>query len=422
MALSALELFQPMTIRQQGRHHFYLQLRNLIVKQLHFRLLQLQLQVSLLSLLRIPSQHLNPLLPNLHSTIIFQSAMEDLDPSAPVPGVDAPLPEDTQNDGDPLSPSVEEENNPDPPAGEPYQDVEATGENEVDKDALDEDDDSDSDNESLLSEVDEDQFQDFDPAAISLDRREEEIAIDDDNVKLLGVHKRKRAEGEGVDGEARKKKKERRRDRAAKKERRRRNREGSEPFSGGEEIDGKRRRKGGRGDGEGGEARRRRVENDVDESLLAPEERKRRELDRKMDEALRSGKTRISKKDGIVRAHYALLPPSLPPVSHGMQANMRRDVGSRTSRRRRSGPDGAPHGRSRPPRLRRPPTQPTRPAQTGPPPLRNRPPQPWRCHPRIHRGPRKRPPPQHNVLPRAIQHGRVAASVRDSEGAVRCAA
>jgi transcription factor SPN1 len=224
--------------------------------------------------------------------------MEDIDPNIPIPGVDAPspeggLPEAGDDAGDPLAPEVEEENVPDAPIGEPYQDTEVTGENEVDKDDLDDNDDDLSDNESLLSDVDEAQFQDFDPAAISLEDRQQ-IAIDDDNVKLLGVHKRKRTEGE-IDEAARKKKKERRRDKTAKKARRRR--DGSEPFSGGEEIDGKRRRRRAAEEGgEGGGSQRR----EIDESALPPDERKRRELDRKMDEALRSGKTRISRKDGIV--------------------------------------------------------------------------------------------------------------------------
>ena len=240
----------------------------------------------------LPHNNLKPL---AHTTI----TMEDLDPNAPVPGVDAPTPEDGlptagNDNGDPLAPEVEEEHEPDPPIGEPHQDVDATGENEVDKDDLD-----NSDADSLLSDVDEDQFQDFDPNAISLEDRER-IDIDEDNVKLLGVHKRKRAEGEGDDAGSRKKKKERRRDKSSKKERRKR-RDGSEPFSGGEELDGKRRSRKRADDGEGGSSQRRRRE-EVDDSTLTPEERKRKELDRKMDEALRSGKTRISKKDGIVRA------------------------------------------------------------------------------------------------------------------------
>jgi transcription factor SPN1 len=233
--------------------------------------------------------------------------MEDQDPNAPVPGVDAPLPggglpEAGSDPGDPLAPEVEEENEPDAPIASPYQDAEVTGENEVDKDDL-------SDNESLLSDVDEEQFQDFDPAAISLEDRQQ-IAIDDDNVKLLGVHKRKRTEGE-VD-EARKKKKEKRRDKSAKKARRRR--DGSEPFSGGEEIDGKRRRRRAAEDGEAGSSQRKRDE--IDESMLPPEERKRRDLDRRMDEALRSGKSRISKKDGIVSLRPYHVAHDFSNISH----------------------------------------------------------------------------------------------------------
>ena len=62
------------------------------------------------------------------------------------------------------------------------------------------------------------------------------VPVDESNVRLLGVHKRKRGEGE-VDDARRKKKREGRRE---KPKRSRRRREGSEPFSGGEELDGKR--------------------------------------------------------------------------------------------------------------------------------------------------------------------------------------
>lgn len=329
--------------------------------------------------------------------------MEDLDPNAPVPGVDAPSPEGElpsagHDEGDPLAPEFEEENDPDPPVGEPYEDVEATGGNEIDKDDL-------SDNESLLSDVDEDQFQDFDPAAISLEDRQQ-IAIDDDNVKLLGVHKRKRAEGEG-DDTSRKKKKERRRDKTAKKERRKRNRDGSEPFSGGEELDGKRRRKRAE-DGEGGSQRRR---EEVDESLLPPEERKRRELDRKMDEALRSGKTRISKKDGIVS------PTCQFSLDEDLCANS--VVGPRTSRRRGSIAHGPSHGRSRPSRLRRSPALRAGPSQTSAPPRSHRHAEPWRRDPRIHRRPRERPATINHILLGALNTRWCTASVCHSEGVVR---
>ena len=52
-----------------------------------------------------------------------------------------------------------------------------------------------SDDDSDLSDVDEAQFLDFDPKNIAIEDRPA-IAVDDFNVNLLGVHKRKRAPGE----------------------------------------------------------------------------------------------------------------------------------------------------------------------------------------------------------------------------------
>src|ERR1700760_1150495 len=106
------------------------------------------------------------------------------------------------------------------------------------EDDVQKDDDSDDDLESLLSEVDEAQFEDFDPSAVAL-ADHSAIPIDESNVRLLGVHKRKRGEGETE--EARRKK--RREGKREKPKRSRKRRDGSEPFSGGEELDGKRSRK-----------------------------------------------------------------------------------------------------------------------------------------------------------------------------------
>lgn len=93
-----------------------------------------------------------------------------------------------------------------------------------------------SDNDSVLSDVDEAQFEDFDPANIAIDERP--IAVDEQNVKLLGRHKRKR-DGE-VDGEKPKKKKEGKREKPKKS---RKKRDVDDNFSGGEELEGKRARK-----------------------------------------------------------------------------------------------------------------------------------------------------------------------------------
>ena len=110
---------------------------------------------------------------------------------------------------------------------------------------------ADSDDESLLSEVDEAQFADFDPKAV-------EVAPDFDTLKSIKITKRKRAEGEEP---ARKKTKEKRRDKPSR-------RAESEPFSGGDGVDGKRSRK---SKAVGERPRRERVE--IDEADLPEEER-----------------------------------------------------------------------------------------------------------------------------------------------------
>lgn len=95
-----------------------------------------------------------------------------------------------------------------------------------------------SDNESILSDVDEAQFEDFDPNQIAIEERPA-IAVDEDNVKLLGRHKRKR-DGD-VDGEGAKKKKKEGKREKPKKIRKKQDSDGD--FSGGQEIEGKRVRK-----------------------------------------------------------------------------------------------------------------------------------------------------------------------------------
>ena len=95
-----------------------------------------------------------------------------------------------------------------------------------------------SDNESILSDVDEAQFEDFDPNQIAIEERPA-IAVDEENVKLLGRHKRKRdgeADGEG----GKKKKKEGKREKPKKI---RKKQDSDDDFSGGQEVEGKRIRK-----------------------------------------------------------------------------------------------------------------------------------------------------------------------------------
>lgn len=66
------------------------------------------------------------------------------------------------------------------------------GQNELNEDNL-----GDSDDESILSEVDEAQFEDFDPENVDIEDRPQ-LDIDEENLKLIGRHKRKRTEEEGT--------------------------------------------------------------------------------------------------------------------------------------------------------------------------------------------------------------------------------
>jgi transcription factor SPN1 len=137
---------------------------------------------------------------------------------------------------------------------------------------------NDSDDESLLSEVDEAQFADFDPKAV-------EVAPDYDQLKSIKVSKRKRAEGE--ESGAAKKRREKKRERP-------RRRADSEGLSGPEPVEGKRSKKS-KAPGEP----KPRVE--INEDDLPEEERRRRALDRAMDAAVkRTQGKRMRRGDGIV--------------------------------------------------------------------------------------------------------------------------
>ena len=185
-----------------------------------------------------------------------------------------------------------------------------------------------SDDESVLSEVDEAQFEDFDPNQITIEERAP-VAVDEDNVKLIGRHKRKRDE---ADGEGKKKKKLQKRDKPKKGRKRK---DSDDEFSGGQEVEGKRVRKkkafvDGEGRGEDLEGRKkkekarkeaRRAVAEEEEAELDPEEResihscilycfgtgeadrlspgRRRALDRAMDAALK-GPKKIRRRAGEV--------------------------------------------------------------------------------------------------------------------------
>ncbi|EDN06903.1 conserved hypothetical protein [Histoplasma mississippiense (nom. inval.)] len=152
-----------------------------------------------------------------------------------------------------------------------------------------------SDDESVLSDVDDAQFEDFDAANVSIDERPA-IAIDEENLKLIGRHKRARNQEE----EEQRKKKKSKEGRREKKSRRRQ--ESDDAFSGGEEIEGKRARK----RREDGEKRSRKIVEEINEEDLDPATRRRRALDRMMDEQLKKPtKRRARKADGIDLADLA---------------------------------------------------------------------------------------------------------------------
>lgn len=182
--------------------------------------------------------------------------MEDLTPAEGSPA-HSPTAQALDDPQDPLRPDIEEEDAAHTPSmAFPQQDMEVT----EDKEELPSDDKDDlSDDESVLSEIDEAQFEDFDPNAVSLEDRP--VAIDQENVNLIQKHKRKRPEGE----EAPKKRKEGRRERE--KPKRIRQSRDDEELSG-EDMDGKRRK---RRDGAERPEKRRKPSPENEENLT-PEE------------------------------------------------------------------------------------------------------------------------------------------------------
>jgi transcription factor SPN1 len=151
----------------------------------------------------------------------------------------------------------------------------------------------DSDDDSLLSEVDEAQFADFDATAV-------QIAPDLETLnRTIKAKKRKRPEGE--DAMKPKKRKEGTREKVKKN---RRKVDSDDGFSGGEEIEGKRSRKSKPGTDGQKERKRRAIEDEINDEDLTPEERRRRALDRAMDAALKKSTARRFRKGEIVRSHF----------------------------------------------------------------------------------------------------------------------
>lgn len=148
--------------------------------------------------------------------------------------------------------------------------------------------DKDSD---VLSEIDEDQFEDYDPAL-----EERPVEIDENVAKTLKAAKRKRGESETV-----KKPKEGRRP----KKRTRATEDDS-----GDAEEGQRRPRKARAAATERRAVTKEVveEEQINEEDLTPEERRRRAIQRAMDDALKNPAKRRRKKDDIV-GFCATFPP-----------------------------------------------------------------------------------------------------------------
>ncbi|KAI9823109.1 MAG: Transcription factor iws1 [Phylliscum demangeonii] len=201
---------------------------------------------------------------------------------------ETPLPEAGHDPGDPNSPISQERDTPTPPAANPSLDMD-NEENftrpPADFDAGALSDDSD------LSDLDEEQIADFVPDEVTIEDRPA-IAVDDSNVGLLGVHKRKRGADDEDDAyvEETTKKKKREGTRPKPKKPRRRANKDDEDLGDGEPVLGKRQRK----------STKARKPSPAKEVELTELERRKRDLDIKIDEALRNpNRRRPKKKDGI---------------------------------------------------------------------------------------------------------------------------
>ena len=227
-----------------------------------------------------------------------------------------------------------------------------------DDDDNDDDDDDDevdhqgvtrSDDESDLSDIDEAQFENFDPANVAIDERTAgavEVDLDESNIGLIGVHKRKRSDVEESGGKTKKKKQQQQQRKQEKPNKRFRKKDdggndGDGDFILTEELMSKRTRKAREPTSDDRESPRKKKkkgtkDKDVDDEQLSPEERKlvfyahhpidhsllrlgpgpgylvnpcspfpsflgrRKALDRRLDEALKSTSRRRRKLDGIV--------------------------------------------------------------------------------------------------------------------------
>ncbi|KAJ6785027.1 hypothetical protein PWT90_10900 [Aphanocladium album] len=178
------------------------------------------------------------------------------------------------------------------PAGSPARDdppVDDGQEKEFEDELAAADSDKDSD---MLSEVDEDQLEDYDPETANIEDRP--VDIDEDVARTLKVSKRKRIEGQP------------KKPREGRREKKRRDRDDDVAMEDGSDGDQERKPRRRRAAAEGERApRASRKEKSVepeDDENLTPEERRKRAIDRALDAAIKKGgssSTRRRKKDEI---------------------------------------------------------------------------------------------------------------------------
>lgn len=160
--------------------------------------------------------------------------------------------------------------------------------------------DDHSDQESdVLSEIDENQFEDYDPETANIEDRP--VVVDEDIAKTLKASRRKRPEGETI-----KKPKEGRREKKRQRE------EEEVPGEDGdfdEEGSTQRRRRA----GESRARSQKKSPEPEDEENLTPEERRRRALERALDAAFKKPVKRRKRRDEEVRPLPSRKVPSLGP-------------------------------------------------------------------------------------------------------------
>lgn len=149
--------------------------------------------------------------------------------------------------------------------------------------------DSDRDSDAL-SEIDENEFEDYDPETANIEDRP--VDIDEDIARTLKVTKRNRAAGDAP-----------KKPREGRREKKRRDRDDDVPMDDGSDADGTAAPRRARRAAEG---ERRRVKpsspEPANDEELSPEERRKRAIDRALDAAIKKGgTTKRRRKDEIVR-------------------------------------------------------------------------------------------------------------------------